>query len=190
MEEAFWDEVYEPGLVYKPVHLLDGNSHSGKEVLGLFKSMPSQYLLLIYKTKARNGYLPLFSVQQIKLSAKILVRNFSWEVLKSGDGWTYSWPEDGCFLTNKWNISCDQPHCESPTRQAVDLERRAGQIWVFDYEGERFWAVMGVEILMKHSTRGKGCLSARIQVILYCVTTPMFITAQLCPYLPPNLSHC
>lgn len=77
MEETFWDQVYEPGLVYKSIHLLDGNSHSGKEVLGLFKSVPSQYLLKIYQTKAREGYLPLFSVQQIQHTAKVLARNFS-----------------------------------------------------------------------------------------------------------------
>lgn len=55
MEETSQEEVYEPALVYKSIHLLAGSSHSGKEVLVLFKSVPSQYLLLIYKTKIHSS---------------------------------------------------------------------------------------------------------------------------------------
>lgn len=55
MEESSQEQVYEPAVVYKSVQLLAGSFHSGKEVLGLFKSVPSQYLLLIYKTKIHSG---------------------------------------------------------------------------------------------------------------------------------------
>lgn len=41
MEETSQEQVYEPALVYKSVHLLAGSCHSGKEVLGLFKLVPS-----------------------------------------------------------------------------------------------------------------------------------------------------
>ena len=55
MDKISPEQVYELALVYKSIHLLAGSSDSGKEVLSLFKSVPSQYLLLIYKTKMHSS---------------------------------------------------------------------------------------------------------------------------------------
>lgn len=92
MEESSQEQVYEPAVVYKLVQLLAGSSHSGKEVLGLFKSVPS---VLTFDLQNKNPFklgkviYPCSWHQQFKLWSKILVGDF-WEVLKSGGRWTYA----------------------------------------------------------------------------------------------------